>query len=269
MASEKTDAIVLRIVEFSETSLVVTLFTRLFGKTAAIAKGARRPKSSCEGALDLLTVCRVLLHLKSNENLDLLTEAKLERRFRSGERDLGRLYAGYYVAELLRELTDHHDPHPEVFDLTLATLVALDGNTDVRGCLLRYEIQILRLLGHAPLVDRCADCGVVLPREPWQTADESTPCVPFVIQSGGVVCNSCRTSSRGIILLRGESWRWLKSQLTGSAASSATSKEADETADVVQLSLSSHGELRGLMSRYIASITGGSLRMTPYLTQRH
>ena len=45
MSTEKTTAIVLRTVEFSETSLVVTLFTREFGKIGALAKGARRPKN--------------------------------------------------------------------------------------------------------------------------------------------------------------------------------------------------------------------------------
>jgi len=53
MAIEKTDAIVIRVVEFSESSCVVTLFTRDFGKIAAMAKGARRPKSAFESAIDL------------------------------------------------------------------------------------------------------------------------------------------------------------------------------------------------------------------------
>ena len=88
MASEKTRAIVLKLVEFSETSCVVTLFTEDFGKVGALAKGARRPKSAFEGALDLLALVRIVFLRKSSDALDLLTEAKLERRFRSAQRDL-------------------------------------------------------------------------------------------------------------------------------------------------------------------------------------
>ena len=77
MSAEKTLAIVVRTIEFSETSLVVTLFTEDFGKVSAIAKGARRPKGPFDGALDLLTICRVVFRPKSSESLDLLTEAKL------------------------------------------------------------------------------------------------------------------------------------------------------------------------------------------------
>ena len=54
MSSEKASALVLKLVDFSETSLVVTLFTREFGKVQALAKGGRRPKGPFESALDLL-----------------------------------------------------------------------------------------------------------------------------------------------------------------------------------------------------------------------
>ena len=113
MPAEKTLAIVLRLVEFSETSCVTTLFTEEFGKVGALAKGARRPKGPFDSALDLLAVCRIVFIHKSADALDLLTEAKMERRFRAASRDLTRLYAGYYVAELLRSLTDYGDPHRE------------------------------------------------------------------------------------------------------------------------------------------------------------
>ena len=106
MPSEKATAIVIRAVEFSETSLVVTLFSREFGKIGALAKGGRRLKGPFESALDLLALCRIVFLHKSSEALDLLTEAKLLRRFRPAGRDLAGLYAGYYVAELLDGLTD-------------------------------------------------------------------------------------------------------------------------------------------------------------------
>lgn len=131
MASEKTRAIVLKLVEFSETSCVVTLFTEDFGKIGALAKGARRPKSAFEGALDLLALVRIVFLRKSSDALDLLTEARLERRFRSALRDLARLYAGFYVAELLAELTDAGDPHRELFAAADQTLLALDEGHSV------------------------------------------------------------------------------------------------------------------------------------------
>src|SRR6185436_11248067 len=159
MASEKSRAIVLKLVEFSETSCVVTLFTEDFGKIGALAKGARRPKGPFEGAIDLLALIRIVFLRKSSDALDLLTEAKLERRFRSAERDLSRLYAGYYLAELLSELTDAGDPHPELFAAADEALAALDGGGPVAETVLRFEITALRLVGHAPSLAECVGCG--------------------------------------------------------------------------------------------------------------
>ncbi len=150
MSSEKATAIVLRVVEFSETSSVVTLFTREFGKVRGLAKGARRPKGPFESALDLLALCRIVFLRKSSDALDLLTEAKLERRFRPPPGNLAALYAGYYVAELLNELTDDYDPHPDLFDAADRTLSALRSDPAVGGLVLRFELSALRVLGHLP-----------------------------------------------------------------------------------------------------------------------
>ena len=94
MSSEKTIAIVIRLVEFSESSYVATLFSEDFGKITGMAKGARRLKSAFENALDLLAISRVVFIRKSSGAMDLLTEAKLERPFRAASRDLDSSVCG-------------------------------------------------------------------------------------------------------------------------------------------------------------------------------
>src|SRR5262245_9287486 len=129
---EKASGLVIRFTDFSETSRIVTLWTREFGKVRALAKGGRRPKSNFESALDLLTVCSIVLLRKTSAGtgsgaLDLLTEARVAERFGALRRDLQALYAGYYVAELLGEGTEDGDPHPALYDAAVETLRAL-GN---------------------------------------------------------------------------------------------------------------------------------------------
>src|SRR5579859_2244259 len=99
MAAEKALALVLRTTDWSETSRIATLWTREFGRVRALAKGGRRLRSSFEVALDLLTVCSIVLLRKSSGSLDLLTEAQVVERFPRLRGDLSALYAGYYVAE--------------------------------------------------------------------------------------------------------------------------------------------------------------------------
>lgn len=161
MAAEKSLALVLRVTEFSETSCVVLLFTRDFGRVSGLAKGARRPKSPFETSLDLLALCRIVFLPKPHDQLAILTEAKLERRFRGAERSLAAVHAGYFLVELLRELTVPGDAQPELFDLAAETIRALEhGPLSPAAAALRFELEALRLAGHGPSWTRCVETGV-------------------------------------------------------------------------------------------------------------
>src|SRR6516225_2214382 len=105
MPAEKALALVVRTIDWSETSRIATLWTREFGKVRVLAKGGRRLKSNFEAALDLLTLCQVVFLRKSSASLDLLTEAQVTERFPVLRVKLPALYAGYYIAELLAEGT--------------------------------------------------------------------------------------------------------------------------------------------------------------------
>ena len=141
MPAVRTPALVIRSVDVFETSKVLTLFSRDLGKVSALAKGARRLKSPFGSGLDLLSVCDIVVLHKASDALDLLTEAVLVERFDSLRRELPALYAGYHISELLSELTDHHDPHPRLFDAALVTLRHLGEPALRPGRVLRFELE--------------------------------------------------------------------------------------------------------------------------------
>ena len=196
LPAEQTDALVLRIYPWSETSCIASIYTRDFGKLSVLAKGARRPKSPFEAALDLLSICRVVFIPKSGDALDLLTEAKLLRRYRAGAADLLRLYSGYYVAELLDRLTDKGDEQAELFELAESTLLALaNPDLELRAIVLRLELQMLRMVGHLPSWRMCAQCGDDVP-----IIENAT----FGWLASGVLCERCRIGSRHMLQLAGQ-----------------------------------------------------------------
>jgi len=246
MPTEKATAIVLRVVDFSESSLVVSLFTRELGKIGAIAKGGRRPKGPFESALDLLAVCRIVFVHKSSEALDILTEAKLLRRFRPAGRDLGSLYAGYYVAELLGGLTHDCDPHPQLFDLAEETLGALSAGEPVARRVVRFELCALRLLGHLPSLDVCVQCG---------TPVRPVGRLAFGQLDGGVLCRECRKGKRQLVSL--------------SAGAVRTMIELADARSRLwqrfQIDPRNLGEIRGVMNQYLANLLGRKPRLHEYL----
>jgi len=168
VSSEKSLAIVLKVVDFSETSAVISLLTRSAGKISGLAKGARRPKSAFFGAIDTLSLSQIQFIPRREGTLDLLTEAKLVRRFRPCQWSLARLYAGYYVAELLYDLTEPHQPLPELFQLAVQSLDDLQTSETefayqpVSAILLRFELRMLQLLGHGLGLTHCAGCDTPL-----------------------------------------------------------------------------------------------------------
>jgi DNA repair protein RecO (recombination protein O) len=193
MPAKRTLALVVRTVDVFETSLVATLFTRELGKVAVLAKGGRRLKSSFQGGLDLLSVSDIVMFPKASESLDLLAESTPVERFASLRRDLAALYAGYYIAELLTDLTDLHDPHPKLFDAARVTLRHL-GDAGLRPRrVLRFELACLRELGVMPSLDQCAQCGGDVRPQGGK--------VSFGLSSGGVICEACRPGQPHVVSL--------------------------------------------------------------------
>ncbi len=252
MPAEKTTGVVLKVVEFSETSCVVTFYTRDFGKITAMAKGARRLRSPFEGAIDLLTTCRIVFLRKSLDKLDLLTEAKLLRRFRSSSSDLTRFYAGLYVIELVSALTDHADPQPELYDLVERTIEEIDSvaSPSIALQLLQFQLGLLTTLGHQPSLDDCVGCGNPV------GDSRSTTRVAFGMLAGGVYCPLCRSGKRNVVGLSKETLLLMRKL-----------SEPMASLDGVEITKSSCGELGGLLEQYVADLIGYRPKMQAWLKQ--
>lgn len=183
MSTESTEAIVIRQADFSETSRVVTLFTRDFGKIATIAKGARRLRGPFEGALDLLAQCQIVFIRKTSNSLDILTEARLTARFRPEARSLHSLYGGYYIAELLDGFTEPYDPHPNLFQEASLMLRMLEAGDRPLQTVLQFELTILREIGQMPVFDSCAACGRPV---------ENNGSFSYWVSQSGLLCRNCQ-----------------------------------------------------------------------------
>jgi DNA repair protein RecO (recombination protein O) len=158
---------------------------------------------------------------------------------------LSRLYAGYYLAELLGELTESSDPHPELFDAADAALAALDGAGDVAAVIARFELTLLRYVGHMPELDTCVQCG---------QAVASTGRVAFGQLSGGVLCDECKSGKRQVASVSAEALAALR------AIARTEGPWSESRIDRARL-----GEVRGLLNQYLANLLGKRPKMYAYL----
>ncbi|MDR3197835.1 MAG: DNA repair protein RecO [Planctomycetaceae bacterium] len=252
---ENADAIVLRTVDFSETSLILTLFTRQFGKIEALAKGGRRLKSPFESALDILARIRVSFLHKKGDVLDLLTEAKLIHRFRVTKSNLAGLFASYYAVELVDSLTETNDPNPAIYDLTVKMLARLEQGTLLMRSLIRFEGLLLRAVGQQPLLGNCAECGKVINSEQKRVA--------FGYIDGGALCFRCaetlRQTGHGQFLtsVSANALHGMK-QLTDP-------HDRTENWKHLKLERNTQNEIRGLHNHYFSHLLGKRPRLYDWL----
>ena len=161
MAVYKANALVLRRIPLGEKDKIVTLYTREYGKLAAVAKGARRTTSRLAGATEPLMLLRALL--AEGMNLDVLTQTEIRESFPLLRGDLGLILRATYACELLDKMTVERDPAPDAFDLLLSTLYVLQRAADPDAALHAYELQLMAQAGYEPRLDACARCGRDLP----------------------------------------------------------------------------------------------------------
>ena len=152
-AAAPLSAYVLHRWDWSESSLIVELFTRERGRVAVAAKGAKRPYSQLRPVL--IPFQRLSVQLGKTP----ADEAAEGHLLRSAERAEGppmpgggTLFAGCYLNELLLKLLARHDPHAALFDAYAQAVAALQGADEpgVQLTLRCFELLLLRELGVLP-----------------------------------------------------------------------------------------------------------------------
>ena len=187
MALIKDTAIVLRRLDYSETSQVLAVFTRLHGQQRLIAKGIKRgTKKRVAVGVDLLELGRVVFSQRPGKEatLSTLTEWHQEEAFAHLRRDLSRCYAAQYAAEVTSQLTEVHDPHPALFD-ALRRLLSELAHAAALPALVDFLWLLLKEIGLRPELSTCVNCN-------RRIEDEKV--LYFSSRQGGAVCRDCESA---------------------------------------------------------------------------
>jgi len=140
---------------YKETSLIVDLFTRDFGRIGVVAKGAKRPHSQLRGVLQ--TFQPLSMSWSGRNELRTLIDAEWVGGMLPIEKNA--LLCGFYVNELLVKLLARDDPHPALFDHYVDTLNQLAHNEPAHIVLRKFERALLKETGVAADLSRCAPSG--------------------------------------------------------------------------------------------------------------
>ena len=183
----------LRKIDYSETSQILSLFSREHGIFRAIAKGAhRRTKagaSKFDGGIDLLDVGDAVFTHDPAKDLATLTEWSLHEGHLDLRRSLRGMYLGMYAAELVGRLIEEHDAHPDLFDRLESALADL-ATPRREEAFLAFQLDLLRETGYLAELFSCASCGTGV--GDWAREGATSYFSP---NRGGVVCRNCEGAS--------------------------------------------------------------------------
>ncbi len=144
-------AYVLHRYDWSETSLILEVFTRHHGRVAVVAKGAKRPSSSFRPVL--LPLQPLSLTFGGDGDIRTLKSAEWVggHVMPTGE----ALLSGYYLNELLMRLLVRDDPHPRLFEVYAAAVRLLaSGEASALSWALRgFELILLKEIGLLPALN--------------------------------------------------------------------------------------------------------------------
>jgi DNA repair protein RecO (recombination protein O) len=161
MDTERAEGIVLRRQPVTESSLIVTWYTREFGKLKTLAKGARRPKGPFQGKIDLFYCDEIVFLPSRRSDLHLLHDCFLEEPHARLRESVESLAAASYVCELVEMATEREDPNVQIHSLLKAILDALERKNNA-VLLIWFEIQLLAAAGWAPKWETATGVNKVL-----------------------------------------------------------------------------------------------------------
>lgn len=157
MRSIPVEAVVLKVVDYREADVIVTLFTREEGKLRGIATGARKSRKRFSGALDLFA--RLSLSIRVREGLSRIEEATIITLFPRIREEITTVASASYACELTDLLLPDGMPHPRTYRLLCAWLERLDSAPPSPADRRFFEVNLLNILGYRPELERCPVCA--------------------------------------------------------------------------------------------------------------
>jgi DNA repair protein RecO (recombination protein O) len=173
----RDEAVVLRTYKLGEADRIVVLLTKGRGKVRAVAKGVRKTKSKFGARLE--PTSHIAVQLYEGRELDIVTQAESLDQFRNVRADVDRFARASAMLETADQLAQEGEVNPRLLQMLVGALRTLDAS-DSPLVVPGFFWKVLALEGYRPEVEACVQCG------------EEGPLVAFDLESGGLLCRTCR-----------------------------------------------------------------------------
>ena len=190
---QEVEGIIVSETKYSNTSKILSIITKEYGIIGVMAKGCSRPKSPLRSVTTKLTYGKFIIYYKE-KGLSLLKEVSIINYFKNIRTDIDKISYASYLLELTYQVYKQNNDKG-IYSILISALLKIEENFSPIDIMNIAELKYLNYLGIAPIIDRCAVCGL--------TKDIIT----LSSYKGGYLCKNCHkdepiVSNKTIKLIR-------------------------------------------------------------------
>lgn len=153
----QTEAIVLRATKYSESDVILNIYTQKYGKMGVYAKNARRLKSPLMSSAQIFAHSSMMI--STYDGRFRLTKSDLINNNYHITAEFERINLGYYYLQFVEKISLEGEANIKLFNLLRTALEVLQQNNNYFLQKITFDMKVIEIFGYKPVVDRCASCG--------------------------------------------------------------------------------------------------------------
>ncbi len=157
----KTEAVVLHAMKYRDTSKIVTVYSKNFGKIKIIAKGTRNQRTNTFGSsLEPMTHSSIVIYKKEHGDLHLLSKSEIVTPLKRLQERAETMYSGLALVELVNMVMHDEEENETIFSLLVSALKTIDGSAkNSVNAVCSFMIQLFDQFGFGLNLESCISCG--------------------------------------------------------------------------------------------------------------
>lgn len=149
-----TQAIILKSIKYSDSSKILSIFTRDFGRLSVIAKGARQTKSKFGAALEPMSLSNVCIYKKANRDLHTLSSADSVLNLYNIQNSLENMACAMMILESILQTLVDNETNIVLYELLKSSLLELNkANKNPFSIFIKFQIELAHNLGFSMKFD--------------------------------------------------------------------------------------------------------------------
>lgn len=160
---ETAEGIILFKSDFGDSSKIITIYTKEFGKIKGIVKGVKSGKSKIGGIVDTLNLVRIVFYPKETGEIYLISQVELIKYYPQIKSDIDKIKYAIGITELIQKLLNENEKDDLFYRAIIRILDLLENEIEFNEAIfLKFFLFYIDHLGYEMNFEKCYYCGTAI-----------------------------------------------------------------------------------------------------------